>query len=408
MSTNSILDILGQLPSQPGYQTTPAPAQLPNQGGISNELQQLISSGAFSASSILPFLQQLVGEIGGSPGASGYTAAAGNAGTAATNLGNQETGAATSLFGDTGNLTAALQQILTAGSDPQQALYKQQFQQQQDQTGANLANAGILNTASGQGVLNQGDTNFNIDWQNNLLQRMISAAGAYGTGIGQVGNIDQQAGSIGGQGVQNILSGGQIPYQANANVQNNSLQGLLQLFGASQSSANPLQSYLGLGNQTAQTASNVNSQNYAGQNSSLTQLIQGLGKYFGNQNQPSTGSGGFGGPQPIGGTGAAPTFSPPAYASQSFSAPSPSGGYSGGEGWGASGSDYGGAYVDPNTPSYGGQPQGNFDWGGGGTSFDSGVVDTQQSGMSDYLQNYGNQSGGGIDLSSILGGDSYG
>lgn len=63
--------------------------------------------------------------------------------------------------------------ILNTAFDPQNQLYDQQFQKQRDQTNVNEAQRGITMSPYGAGVSNQADTNFNIGWQNNQLNREL-------------------------------------------------------------------------------------------------------------------------------------------------------------------------------------------------------------------------------------------
>ena len=157
------------------------------------------------------------------------------------------------------NLPGAAQQTLNTAYDPQNALYAQQYQQNQDQ--ANVVNAqnGVSGTPYGAGVVNQADTNFNIDWQNAQLQRQATGAQTAATDIGT--NI---AGVTAGQG----LSQG---------------AGLYSL-GLDQQQISDFLSYLSGGTQ----ASNAQTANYqAGtqaqqvQNTANSGLFGGLGSLLG-------------------------------------------------------------------------------------------------------------------------------
>src|SRR5258708_23118892 len=68
------------------------------------------------------------------------------------------------------------QQIMNTGFDPQQALYHRTQQQTQDQTRAGLEARGLDSSPYGAGVEGQTMANFNIDWQNQQLQRQAPAA----------------------------------------------------------------------------------------------------------------------------------------------------------------------------------------------------------------------------------------
>jgi hypothetical protein len=85
------------------------------------------------------------------------------------------------------NMFGAGNAALNMAFDPQNALYNRTVQQLQDQTRASQAARGIQTTPYGAGLENQAMSDFNINWQNNLLNRALSGiqAGstAYGSGI---------------------------------------------------------------------------------------------------------------------------------------------------------------------------------------------------------------------------------
>lgn len=103
-------------------------------------------------------------------------------------------------------LTQAAQTILNAGYDPQNALFNRTQQQVLDQSNALNAMSGVANSPYGAGVTGQNLSNFDINWQNNLLNRMSTAAGAaqglYGQALGGLGTAGSLAGQIGGLGTQ--------------------------------------------------------------------------------------------------------------------------------------------------------------------------------------------------------------
>src|SRR5215469_11638545 len=69
-----------------------------------------------------------------------------------------------------------INQTLAQGFDPQQALFNQLMNQQQQQNLASQAAAGVGNTPYGAGLTQQGNTNFDIAWQNAQLARQGQAA----------------------------------------------------------------------------------------------------------------------------------------------------------------------------------------------------------------------------------------
>lgn len=81
------------------------------------------------------------------------------------------------------------QTIMNTALDPQNALYNQLFQQNTDQTRAGLAARGLDTSATGQGIENQSNQNFNLGWQNAQLGRQVEGAGAYQGLAGLAQNI---------------------------------------------------------------------------------------------------------------------------------------------------------------------------------------------------------------------------
>lgn len=93
-----------------------------------------------------------------------------------------------------------VQQILQTGFDPQKQQYMQMFQQQQDQGNAALAQQGLAGTPYGAGIAQQGNQNFDINWQNQQLGRQNQALQGAGAGLGAAGSAIGQGAGI-GQGV---------------------------------------------------------------------------------------------------------------------------------------------------------------------------------------------------------------
>lgn len=105
------------------------------------------------------------------------------------------------------------QSILTTGFDPQHALYNQQQQQNLEQTRAIEAASGVSSTPYGAGVAAQSNTNFNLGWQNQQLQRQAAALGAYGGYMGQVGNDYTTAAGLANTGAATYNMGASLPYE---------------------------------------------------------------------------------------------------------------------------------------------------------------------------------------------------
>jgi hypothetical protein len=135
-------------------------------------------------------------------------------------LGNQ-------LSGAYGGLQTGANSILNTAFDPQNALYARTQQQLQDQTNSALSQRGIGMSPYGAGVASNAMSNFNIDWQNQQLQRQATGLGAAGTALGQYG-----AGVAGGQGL--AAQGVNLPANMQSTLfsnQNSALQPFQQVQG---------------------------------------------------------------------------------------------------------------------------------------------------------------------------------
>lgn len=148
-------------------------------------------------------------------------------------------------YGTQQSLLSAGQNVYNLGLDPQNALYNRSVQQLQDQTGATNSMYGLGSSAAGAGVANQALGNFNIDWQNQQLQRAAQGLSAYQGAAQQAGQYGQYGTALSEAAPGYYLTAGQIPYQTG-----------MTLAGAPLSSAQSIQSniipYLNYG-QGAQT-----------------------------------------------------------------------------------------------------------------------------------------------------------
>lgn len=166
--------------------------------------------------------------------------------------------------------------IMNAAFDPQQDLYKQQYQQMQDQSGVNNARNGVAGTPYGAGLDNQASINFNNQWQNQQLQRMVTGA------QGAEGLINTGAqGAIAGQSLEG--GAGQAYSTAANSPYNTSLQALSTLSGQGiqaqqipQQSINDYLAYVGKGQTQEGLGLQAQQQQYA-QNAQTMQGIGSLG-----------------------------------------------------------------------------------------------------------------------------------
>lgn len=75
-------------------------------------------------------------------------------------------------------LISGANQVMQTAFDPQQSLYNQQYQQMQDQQNAIDAMSGVASSPYGAGLAGNAAQNFNINWQNQQLNRQIAGLGA--------------------------------------------------------------------------------------------------------------------------------------------------------------------------------------------------------------------------------------
>jgi hypothetical protein len=299
--------------------TGPAPWLMPDMGGAANNAFSGISglSGyGNAAQGTGGAAQNTFQNLYNNPYAGGYQGGANFAGGLGQN-------AALGAYGTGGALTGAglstipmAGQLFQSGFDPQQALYGRTQQQVQDQTGATLAASGIGNTPYGAGIAAQTNANFNIDWQNNQLQRQLAGAQGAGGLLTQGGNLANL-----GTGIQNtapgqFLGASAMPYGAYGQIggdQNQALGSYLGNIGGAQGISNVgIQDWLnyvqagnqagGVANQAYANELKANQQQF-GQQMQFGQMLGGglyglgqtpFGKQYGMGNWFGGGGGGGG------------------------------------------------------------------------------------------------------------------
>lgn len=136
------------------------------------------------------------------------------AGQQAFNIGNQ-------LYGQMGQAQQYGNQVMQTAFDPQQALYNQQFQLQQQQAMANQASRGLAMSGVGAELSNQADQNFNINWQNQQLSRQIAGLGAYDQNNASINALGQGANQSYTQGLTDYSTGAALPYNAANTIYSN-------------------------------------------------------------------------------------------------------------------------------------------------------------------------------------------
>jgi hypothetical protein len=156
------------------------PQQSINLGGITNSLDQAIPQlgsynlGGQNLGQYSGALQTAINNPYGG-GAVNTAAAFGPMGSA---IGGQGVGNAL-------NIGGTVNPLIQASFDPQNALYARTADQTSQQSLAALSGSGLANTPYGQSTYGSTMNNFNIDWQNNQLQRMLQGvSGAQGAATG--------------------------------------------------------------------------------------------------------------------------------------------------------------------------------------------------------------------------------
>lgn len=150
-------------------------------------------------------------------------------------------------------------QILQNAFDPQSALYNRTQQQVADQLNAVNAQSGLSASPYGAGVAGQGLSNFNIDWQNNRLNRENVGLQGYNSLINAAGRGFSGAADLGNAAISTLTSSGSLPYSTYLGQQNDILGGAnnyasigANAYGAENNLANLLNAYLGRGQAATQ------------------------------------------------------------------------------------------------------------------------------------------------------------
>lgn len=110
------------------------------------------------------------------------------------------------------DLLGAGKQVFNMGLDPQSALYDRTLNQLTQQTGVTNSMYGLGSSAAGAGVQNQALSNFNIDWQNNQLQRAAQGLQAYSGAAGTAGRYGELGTSQLQAAPGYTLAAGSTPY----------------------------------------------------------------------------------------------------------------------------------------------------------------------------------------------------
>lgn len=261
---------------------------------------------------LLPQYQQFTQNLTNSPYAGGAMTGAQQAGGLGQLAGLNQFNAGGQIGGNALSMQPDVQALLSMGFDPQNALYSRTQQQLQDQTRASEAARGIATTPYGAGLENKAMSDFNIDWQNQMLQRATQGAGAAGNLSGQIAQGAQTGYGMQAQAPQTYFQGAQLPYSTYGGINSGALSALGNYgqFGLSaaqlpQQQINDYLQYLGLANQNSgqqvqlgqlalnQANSGFQQNQIMGQN--LGSSLAGLSKNLSGTNWFGGTSGGMGG-----------------------------------------------------------------------------------------------------------------
>ena len=215
------------------------------------------------------------------PYASAFQTGAGTAGQAYTNAGNNGINYGNTVGSQVSPLTGYAGQVMQMGLDPQSALYNQQLQGATDTANASNAQYGLTGPWAA-GNTNQATQNFNMNWQNNQLQRAIQGLNAGSSADQAAGAIGNQAQQLQSTGAGNLYQGAGLPYntaQSISNNQNVNLNDLISNLGninnVDAGTMSSLLQYLGAGSGYALNA-NQATQNAAANGASGGMQLGGL------------------------------------------------------------------------------------------------------------------------------------
>lgn len=214
------------------------------------------------------------------PGASGAQWGANVAGGLGEAAGLSQFTQGQNLTGTGNSLVPYAQQALQTGFDPMGDVYKQQFQQNTDQTRALLEARGIDSTPYGAGVESQSNLNFNNAWQQNALQRQQTGAGTATNLLGQQANDITQGANLSGQAPGTFMGGASMPYNINQTIGSNQLGALGQGQNIQQTPIANWMQYMGIGQNASGVATTQQGQNL-NQNALAWNQNQQLGQNLG-------------------------------------------------------------------------------------------------------------------------------
>lgn len=276
-------------------------------GGAMSGIQQLL--GMNVPQQLMPAYSQVAGQLMNNPGAQGAMSGSNTASNYGMGAAGNAMGTGDYLSQMGRGITPYAMGVMNAGFDPQNALYgREAFKTQQSARAGNAAR-GLDTTPYGAGVENDAMRNFNIDWQNNLLQRMTSGLGAGTSAMGAGGNLMNMGAQTMAQAPGLAQQAGMFPYQTFNQIGGDRLAALNQLSQAGltatqvpQQGVSNYLNYLGTGsnansiaNQTAGLGlqqANMGFQQNQQIGNQIGQSLAGIGRYWPGAGGTGWGSGG--------------------------------------------------------------------------------------------------------------------
>ena len=158
-----------------------------------NALQQISQMTGMNINELTPIFQNSLSQMMGIP-TGGLTQAGQAAGAYSGSLASQADAIHNLMNAQAGTNLQEQNQLLQAGVmpflnalDPQKQLYKQMYQQVQDQSRAGTSARGIGMSPQAAGLENQATSNFQMDWQNQQLQRELAGLSGMDAAFRQAG-----------------------------------------------------------------------------------------------------------------------------------------------------------------------------------------------------------------------------
>ncbi len=267
--------IIGGVSSLFGSSNTPSVPTLPGQSEAAQSLLDTNANLTNIPGELLPLYQALTQNLLNNPYAAQAQQGANDASTIGMNTANTAAGNSSVLSGLANSLAPYLTQVANTAFDPQQELYNRTLEQVQQQQRVAQAARGIAMSPYGAGLEGDATRNFNIDWQNNQLDRQASGASTLAQLLQSIGSGFTTAGGLGEAASSLMGSSAALPYSTYLGM-GNDINDILNNLGLAGSNANlvPQQqitnwnNYLNTANAANNTAINAANQSF-GQNQTL-------------------------------------------------------------------------------------------------------------------------------------------